>query len=105
VAGGMLAEHDYGLTELANSFQDLLRRRVLTTADLERLESDLASNEIPDVVPKGFAEKLVTRVRALAPRSETAARDWKGPPNYVEILRSDRAMKEAVTQKKPGLFS
>ena len=105
VAGGMLAEHDYGLTELANSFSDLLRRRVLTTADLERLESDLSSNEIPDVVPKGFADKLVTRVRALAPRSETPARDWKGPPNYVEILRSDRAMKEAITQKKTGLFS
>ena len=104
VAGGMLAQDDYGLMELANSFQDLLRRRILTTDDLERLESDLRTAEVPDVVPKGFAEKPVGRVRALAPRPEVNAREWQGPPNYIEILRSDRAMKEAVTQKKTGLF-
>lgn len=104
VAGGMLAQHDYGLMEFANSFQDLLRRRVLSTADLDRLESELAEGDVPDVVPKGFADKLVSRVRALAPRSEGPVREWVGPPNYLEILRSDRAMKEAVTQKKTGLF-
>lgn len=104
VAGGMLAQHDYGLMELANSFQDLLRRRVLSAADLDRLEHDLTLDPVPDVVPRGFAEKLVTRVRALAPRSEGPAREWNGPPDYLQILRSDRAMKDAVTQKKTGLF-
>lgn len=104
VAGGMISRHNYGIQEFANSFQDLLRRRVLTSSHLERFEAEIASYEELDVVPTGFAGRLVTRVRALAPRSEVLERDWNGPPDYLEILRADRALKEAVTQKSGGLF-
>lgn len=104
VAGGMLSRDDYGIQELANSFQDLLRRRVLTSAHLDRLEAEVEVYEEPDIIPSGFVKRLMTRVRALAPRSEIKEREWVGPPDYIEILRADRALKAAVTQKSAGLF-
>lgn len=104
VARGMIDSHDYGLIELANSFQDLLRRRVLTSKDVERLAHEIEGFEEEDIVPRGFSTRLLSRVQALAPRREVEARTWEGPADYLEILRADRALKKAVTEKKTGIF-
>lgn len=104
VGRGMIDRHDYGLTELANSFQDLLRRRVLTSENVDRLADELERFNEEAVVPPGFAGRLLSRVQALAPRREVVARTWQGPPDYIEILRADRALREAVTETKTGLF-
>ncbi len=105
VARGMIDSHDYGLIELANSFQDLLRRRVLSSRDVERLADEIEEFEEEDIVPRGFSSRLLSRVQALAPRREVESRTWEGPPEYLEILRADRSLKKAVTEKKTGLFS
>ena len=106
VAASMIQIDDYGLHEFANSFQDLLRRRVLTTVDILKLENEVNAGGVDAAagLPPGFAAKLASRVRALAPQTAPAPRDWEGPPDYIEILRSDRAMKAAVTERKQGLF-
>ncbi len=108
VAASMIQLDDYGLHEFANSFQDLLRRRVLTTEDVLRLEQEVGNDiDAAAGLPPGFATKLAARVRALAPQSQSPPREWVGPPDYLEILEADRAMKEAVTERKSssGFFS
>lgn len=104
VAAEMIARDDYGLGELANSFQDLLRRTHLSLADVDRLQEESEAVGRPELLPPGFWGRLVARVRALAPRSAAPRRVWEGPPDYIEILRADRALKEAVTEKSTGLF-
>jgi hypothetical protein len=90
VARGMAKRDDYGVVELSNSFQDLMRRRHLGQAVLERL-----SNE-PDWTGD-FEERLLDRARALAPKqsAENESRVQR-VPDYLEILRSDRGVREAL---------
>ena len=104
-AAGMIERDDYGLVELSNSFQDVLRRRVLGTDTVERLADESDGIDVAPL-PRDFAERFVQRVRALAPRSATRPRspDHSDPPDYLEILRADRALKDAVTEKRKGLF-
>jgi hypothetical protein len=105
VAGEMIERDDYGLVELSNSFQDLLRRRVLGSADVDQLASQSESAEM-GALPPGFGERFVGRVRALAPRGpiEPVEFETAAPPDYIEILRADRALKDAVTERRQGLF-
>jgi hypothetical protein len=98
VAAGMAKHHGYGVTQLANSFQDLLRRRHLDRRVIDRL----TESEPPKALPPGFFAELISRVRALAPR-ETRPNPWEGPPDYLAVLRSDKKLRERL-DTDPGLF-
>jgi hypothetical protein len=104
VASEMIERDDYGLVELANSLQDLARRRHVNTSVLDRLAEEWEGVEQQRALPPGFLERLITRVRALSPRVQTVSREWEGPVDYIEVLRADRKMRESVQPKK-GLFS
>ncbi len=104
VASEMIERDDYGLNELANSLQDLARRRHVDMAVLDRLAEEWEHAEHQKALPPGFLEKLITRVRALSPRVQNVTREWEGPVDYIEVLRADRKMRESVQPKK-GLFS
>lgn len=114
VAAELLEHPKYGLQELATSLQDLARRRHLDMAVLSRLADDWkqATREVPDdpkanararelrkTFPDEFIERFITKVRALAPRNQRPVREWSGPVDYLEILRTDRAMRESVQPK------
>lgn len=105
VAAEMIERDDYGLVELSNSFQDILRRRVVGSEHVDRLASVSTEVEV-GALPAGFAERFVDRVRALAPRTpvEAVEVDRGAPPDYIEILRADRSLKDAVTERRKGLF-
>ncbi|TXD31994.1 hypothetical protein FRC96_19420 [Lujinxingia vulgaris] len=104
VAAGMMREHGYGVVELANSFQDLIRRRHLGAEAIERLSQDARGSEAVGGLPAGFVERLLGRVRALAPRGGGGAtRGWEGPPDYVGVLEADRRLRETI-EAEPGLF-
>lgn len=104
VAAGMLARDQYGLFEFANSFQDLLRRRVLGSDALERLQQEAEEVDF-SILPSQLADRFVDRVRALAPRTNVDARQFdETMPDYLEILRSDRALKQRVTEVPRRLF-
>jgi branched-chain amino acid transport system ATP-binding protein len=44
-------------------------------------------------------DKYVTRLIALAPLNDPPAREWSGPPDYLEVLRSDHAMLAALKEE------
>lgn len=106
VAAGMIERDDYGLIDLSNSFQDILRRRIVGSDEVERFGDEITPGAHPRLPPE-FAEKFVSRVRALAPRTNIVPmpRHDLATPDYVEILRADRALKEAVTERRSGLFA
>lgn len=104
VAAGMLERDNYGLFEFANSFQDLIRRRVLGSDALEQLEAEAKDVDF-SMLPPQLADRFVARVRALAPRTRVEARQFDDTmPDYLEILRSDRALKKRVTEVPRRLF-
>lgn len=104
VAEGLLQNYDYGLFELANSFEDLMRRRHLESSIVDDL-GDALEDELDDLsLPIGFLDDLIARARALAPRSSQPVREWSGPPDYLEVLKSDQRIRESV-QESEGLFS
>jgi hypothetical protein len=110
VASGMVENDGYGLVELANSFQDLLRRRHLDRLTLQRLSTELPESGAYTSVSAQFVERLLSRMRALAPRGEEPTRPkWEGPPDYLDVLRADRKMREAIKERRhlpgSGLFS
>ena len=108
VAGGMIAGADYGIYDLANSFQDLARRRHLDLATIDRLAEELADGDEHAAVPPEFMERLLSRVRALAPRSDGGAvKVWQGPPDYIEVLRADKKLRDMIKEegRGSGLFS
>ncbi len=104
VAAEMIERDDYGLVELANSLQDLARRRHVDMAVLDRLAEAWEHTEPPRALPPGFLDRLISRVRALSPRVQNVTREWEGPVDYIEVLRADRKVRESVQPKK-GLFS
>ncbi len=104
VASEMIERDDYGLMDLANSLQDLLRRRHIDITMLDRLAEQWQDAESQAALPPQFLDRLITRVRALAPRVPSGAQEWEGPVDYLEVLRADRKMRKSVQPKK-GLFS
>lgn len=119
VAAEMLQTSEYGLVELANSLQDLARRRHLDQEVLGQLARDWAAAtsgepgtpravekaaRLRNALPEEFVDRLIARVRALAPRAQLPQREWQGPVNYLEVLRTDRKMRKSV-QPSRGLFS
>lgn len=105
VAAGMMERYDYGLLDLTNSFEDLMRRRHLELETVEHLGSELKSRGGHDGLPADFVDRLVARTRGLAPRAgRGGARDWNGPPDYLDVLRSDRRLRESV-RESDDLFS
>jgi hypothetical protein len=108
VAAGMISGANYGIYDLANSFQDLARRRHLDLSTIERLAQEIPNAAEEATVPPQFMERLLSRVRALAPASDRGvARTWQGPPDYIEVLRADRKLREMIKEegRGSGLFS
>ena len=105
VAAGMIENDDYGMLDLANSLQDLTRRRHVHVDALDRFIEELDAFEGTMPLPTGFVQRLMTRVRALSPLSQAPDREWEGPVDYLEVLRADRKLRESVQEKKSGLFS
>lgn len=114
VAAELLEHPKYGMQELASSLQDLARRRHLDMKVLSRLTQDWreATRDVPDdaeanakaialrnTFPQGFIERFITTVRALAPRNQDPVAEWVGPVDYLEVLRTDRAMRQSVQPK------
>jgi hypothetical protein len=99
MASGMVRTAGYGIPELANSFQDMGRRGLLGAEVVEMLEDARDGFEDLEDVPRDFPERLLSRLRALSPRSDLPERDWEGPPDYLEILEADREMREALEEK------
>lgn len=92
VAEGMVERHGYGVVELSNSFQDLMRRRHLDVEVIERLDE---AWETP------FERELLSRVRAQAPRNSEAHEELASRvPEYLEILRADKGLRDAVTSRR-----
>ncbi|MFW5967222.1 MAG: phosphatase domain-containing protein [Persicimonas sp.] len=104
VADEMIEGNGYGIMELANSLQDLARRRHVDMAVFDRLAEQWKGVDDHDALPPDFLERLIGRVKALAPRVQHVSREWEGPVDYLEVLRADRKMRERV-QPDSGLFS
>jgi hypothetical protein len=105
VAAGMIENDDYGMLDLANSLQDLTRRRHVPVDALDRFIGEVDTFEGTMPLPAGFVQRLMSRVRALSPLSQSPDRGWEGPVDYLEVLRADRKLRESVQEKKSGLFS
>ena len=108
VAAGMVHRSSYGLMELSNSYQDLARRGHMSAEDVERLVADVdAFEDEVQGLPPGFAGRLVSRMQALAPRTAAPRREWSGPPDYLEVLRADHALRKSLKAEPPrrGLFT
>lgn len=111
VAAGMIRHDHYGIVELANSFQDLVRRRHLDHQTVDRLNADITATDYSPFLPSEFLDRLIARIRALSPRSAantSTAPPWTGPPDFIEILRADRRLRQAVKDNRNiprGLFS
>jgi len=105
VASGMMERDDYGLLDLANSLEDLMRRRHLELEAVERLGSRLTNRSTSDGLPADLVDRLVARTRGLAPIGGRESRKWKGPPDYLDVLRSDRGLRESVRESDDLFFS
>jgi hypothetical protein len=110
IAAAMMNRHGFGMLELTNSFEDLMRRRHLAPEVIDRFADGLVAGEAPTngdlSLPRGFVDQLVRRARSLAPRGRFEPRAWTGPPDYLEVLQSDRGVRESVQEKSSkGLFS
>jgi hypothetical protein len=118
VASDMIRAEDYGVQDLANSFQDLCRRGHLPGRELVERVLDERAGALADQIeeldrhpalPPDFSERLLTRLRALAPRKSPPEREWAGPPDYLELLELDHKLRESLEEtpkpkKKRGLF-
>jgi len=96
VASGMIENYGYGLLDLANSFEDLMRRRHLELETVERFASKLGAPESNGELPTDFLDRLMARTRGLAPRVGREVREWSGPPDYLDVLRTDRRLRDSV---------
>ncbi|AWV88322.1 phosphatase domain-containing protein [Bradymonas sediminis] len=114
VAAELLQHPKYDMQELAVSLQDLARRRHLNMDVLKRLaedwrqatrdfpddpDADAKARELRNTFPKEFIERFIIKVRALAPRNQNPMPEWTGPVDYLEVLRTDRAMRHSVQPK------
>lgn len=98
VAAGMMERYEYGLMDLANSFEDLIRRRHLQIEVVDRLGDELGAGPLEADLPADFFERLLGRTKALAPRQSRDTRSWSGPPDYLDLLTSDRRLRDSVRE-------
>lgn len=104
VARYMIAQHDYDLQQLANNLQDLIRRRHLDIKSIDRLEKEL--KKVADTLNEPeFVTSLIHQSRALAPRdSKKAPKRHQDIPDYLEILKYDRGLKDALREPRRTLL-
>lgn len=100
VAADMMATNDYGLMELGNSYQDLSRRGHIGLGAVDRLNDERELLHQIEGFPPHFTDRLLKRLRALAPRGEVPKRA-QSLPDYIEVLRADRALRESVKESRP----
>lgn len=102
VVADMIVDADYALTDFGSSFQDIARRGRLAQDLISRLDAELDQAQLIEGLPGDFEGKLLERMRSLSPRGETIQLKWEGPPDYIEILRADRRLREAIKAGTPG---
>ena len=98
VAAGMVDHCDSRLLSLASSVESLMRRRHLTPEVVERL-ADTLSDEDPSDLPEGFTARFISSTRSLAPLEEPEPIPSSQPPDYLEILNADRALRASVREQ------
>ena len=102
MASDMRRDANFDVSMFAASYQDLARRGLLGGELLDTLESQRELLDPEGVLPDRFVDKLLSRLRALAPRSGAATEReqlWEGPPDYLAILAADREMREALEEQ------
>ncbi len=108
VASTMVNSGGYAVTALANSFQDLIRRRHLDRSAIDAFAQGIepfrdAGADAELRLPQSFFEGLPARVRALAPRHTAPVRSWQGPPDYLAVLEANRKLRDKP-ESETGLF-
>jgi hypothetical protein len=89
----MLSSRDYTVSSLANSLQDLLRRRRLardTAVQLALETQALVDEDWGDLPREEIAWSFATRVRALGNLTDGTARPETPPLDYVALLEEKR---------------
>lgn len=98
VANHMVEHCDYDVLTLANSFHDLIRRHHLSIDAIDRLDEyreEFSSSFSPELI-----NTFIQRVRALAPLKQSELNTDHRTPDYVEILKFDRGLKESLSPRK-----
>ncbi len=98
VAKHMVDHCEYDVLTLANSFHDLIRRHHLSIDAIDRL--DQYQEELSLAFSPQLIDTFIQRVRALAPLKQSELNTEHRTPDYVEILKFDRGLKESLSPKK-----
>jgi hypothetical protein len=96
----MLTHDGYDITSLANSFQDVLRRRVLSLSTVSLLASSLqhlADANPNDPIAHDFLSQFAERLSDLNPPPESTQSTPSAPPNYLEILQRELSARHPHT--------
>lgn len=89
VATSMMQEHQYSPAMLANSFQDLVRRRRLTRATALKLAEDLTAARRPEFASSELnLAEFAERLRIIQGSAGAALLGDVGIPDYKTILKS-----------------
>jgi hypothetical protein len=91
IAAGLRDRYEYTAADLANSIEDLVRRRHLPASTLDRLLDSSVNGP-----GSGFLNNILRRGRQLAPLDPGDQPARKSDIDYLEILRSDRRLRTSV---------
>ncbi len=91
VAFSMTSRHRFTPAMLANSFQDLIRRRRLAPQVATRMAQELQNASMPEAIPVGltpkpFIAELTRQLHALGDREDIALLGDVGTPDYSKLL-------------------
>lgn len=100
VIADMIIDADYGLNDFGQAFQDIMRRGHLDPEILTRLGDEMEQAQLIEGLPIEFETRLLARLRALAPKNPKPKMQWDGPPDYIEILRADAKLREAIKEQE-----
>lgn len=104
VALGMMRDSGFSPLGLAQSFQDLVRRRHVDPETPARLEHSLAPGARAKSGEQGWPgsiEELLRQMRALVPPFAHEAPQWQGPTDYLALLKADRRLSASVQGRTP----
>lgn len=91
IAAGLRDGYDYGVIDLANSIEDLVRRRHLAIDDIDQMLA--AIDDDPDI---RFFSDVLRRGRRLAPRDPGERPAAEEEIDYMEILKADRRLRSRI---------
>ncbi len=105
IALDMNQRHQYSPAMLANSFQDLLRRRRISSSVARRLADELSEAHIPAFAPRGLRPEEIQasfkkRLEDLASSEVRAMVQTDVLPDYVALAKHGKPPKPKKTKKK-----